>query len=165
MQDKGLIMGLTGNVAIRASTDPGVPKALSRCARGLSTPMIAQNARLASALLAIPGTLHGELLRARAAFRTMRLAGCIDVGRGGALCPFSDPADLTNHLTVLSPADPPAHRRYGPHCRHRHRRSHRRRALPLRSDATRSVSRAGKMHRFCCVLAHVARVCGSIDAL
>lgn len=69
----------------------------------------------------------------------MRSGGCIDVGRGGALGPFSDPADLTKHLAVFSPAFPPAHNRYGPHCRRRHRRSHRRRVPSIRFDAPYTV--------------------------
>ena len=74
--------------------------------------------------------------RARGAFRSMRFGGSSDVGRGGAQSPFSDPSDVTKHLTVSPLADPPAHSRYRSHCRRRHRRSHRRRAPLLRSDAT-----------------------------
>ena len=142
-----------------------LPGAFTGAVHGLMERLRASIQGLASALLAMPGALHGELLRARAAFRTMRLAGCIDVGRGGALGPFSDPADLTNHLTVFSLADPPAHSRYGPHCRHRHRRSQRCRAPPLRFEAPQAPPDARPRTVFCCVLAYAARVCGSIDAL
>ena len=142
-----------------------LPGAFTGAVHGLMERLMASIQGLAGALLGCPGSLHGEVARARGALRSMRSGGSCDVGRGGAQSPFSDPADLNNHLTVFSPADPPAHRRCGARCRLRCRRSHRRRALPLRSDATRSVSRAGPMHRFCCVLAHVARVGGSAHAL
>ena len=59
---------------------------------------------------------------------------------------FSDPADLTKHLTVFQPTNPPTHRRCGSRCRLRRRRGHRRRAPPLRSKAPQRVSRRVPMH-------------------
>ena len=103
--------------------------------------------------------------RARAAFRSMRSGGCIDVGRGGALGPFSDPADLTKHLAVFSPAFPPAHNRYGPHCRRRHRRSHRRRVPSIRFDAPYTVPPTRPDAMFLRVLACAACVGGCAHVL
>ena len=48
---------------------------------------------VAGALLGCPGSLHGEVERARGAFRSMRSRGssdASDVGRGGAQSPFLD---------------------------------------------------------------------------
>jgi hypothetical protein len=142
-----------------------LPGAFTGAVHGLMERLRASIQGLAGALLGCPGSLHGEVARARGTFRSTRSRGSSDVGRGGAQSPFSDPADLNNHLTVSKAAVLPAHRRSGPHCRRSRRRSHRRRAPLLRSDATWSVSRRWPMHLFCCVLASAARVCGSVDAL
>ena len=142
-----------------------LPGAFTGAVHGLMERLRASIQGLASALLAMPGALHGELLRARAAFRSIRSGGCIDVGRGGALSPFSDPADLNNHLTVFSPAVPPAHNRYGPHCRRRHRRSHRRRAPSIRFDAPYTVPPTRPDAIFLRVLACAACVGGSAHVL